>query len=585
VRRLTPALVVVPAGVFLDVVGYRFLTHDLESPWWRAAPSIAIASTFLAAGLVAHRHRPASRIGALMLLVGFALLVRKLQYGGSDAVFTLGFALGEIFAAAFAHAVLAYPTGRLTGRLERRFVASTYAAAVVLPVGLLLVYNPSRSCLFDCSSPTRVRPHSLLYVGGDRLFGPLQDALGIAIYGVLAAVFIALIARQLVLLSPRARNRRAPLLVSGAAAGTRAISEVVYTFTSRSAPVGVVFFAFEELVQIAVPLALLAGLLRERLARGTVADLVRELERTRLQELRAAIARALDDSSLELGFWVPEQETYVDSSGHPLRLPHGERRRAVTELSREGRRIAVLVHDAALADEPRLVDSVAAAAELALENARLQAELRAQLETVRESRARIVAAGDAERRRIERDLHDGAQQRLVALALELRLAQRARGETGDAVDALLASTVDELQAAVDELRDLAHGVHPTILAQAGLGPALRSLAGRTPIDVNVLATPSERLPPELESTAYFVASEALANAVKHANASHVEISTARDNGSFVIAVSDDGVGGADPDGPGLRGLADRLETLGGSLRVESPAAGGTRVVGEIPCAS
>jgi signal transduction histidine kinase len=246
--------------------------------------------------------------------------------------------------------------------------------------------------------------------------------------------------------------------------------------------------------------------------------------------------------------------------------------------------VAALVHDPALLEEPKLLESVCAAARLSLENARLHAELRAQLLKVRDSRTRLVAAADEERGRIERDLHDGAQQRLVALALDLRLAERGLASADSATKALLHAAVDSLQSAVRELRELAHGVYPAILVQSGLRAALDDLARRTPVPVTVVA-PAERLPPEVEGTAYFVACEALANAVKHSGADAVNIGVVVEDGALFITIVDDGMGGADPEGSGLRGLADRLEARGGRLWVESPAGGPTRITGEIPCAS
>jgi len=205
---------------------------------------------------------------------------------------------------------------------------------------------------------------------------------------------------------------------------------------------------------------------------------------------------------------------------------------------------------------------------------------------VKESRSRIVAAADEERRRIERDIHDGAQQRLVALALELKSAQRRLGDDVDPeLDALLASAADELQIAVDELRELAHGIHPGVLVQGGLAAALEELAGRSPVPIRVEAL-EERLPPEMEGTAYFVASEALANVVKHSRATKASIRATREDGTLVVEVEDDGIGGAvSRNGSGLRGLADRVEAQGGTLRIESAPGSGTRIVGEIPCGS
>jgi signal transduction histidine kinase len=215
---------------------------------------------------------------------------------------------------------------------------------------------------------------------------------------------------------------------------------------------------------------------------------------------------------------------------------------------------------------------------------RLDAELRARLEELRASRARLVEAGDAERRRLERDLHDGAQSRLVALALLLRGA-RARAEAGSELAALLDRATAELQAGLDDLRELARGIHPAVLTDRGLEPALQSLVARVPVPVSVEAPAAERLPGAVESAAYFVVSEALANVAKYARATHAEVAVRRDNGRVTVEVTDDGVGGADAArGSGLRGLADRVAALDGTLSLDSPAGRGTRVRAEIPCA-
>jgi signal transduction histidine kinase len=243
------------------------------------------------------------------------------------------------------------------------------------------------------------------------------------------------------------------------------------------------------------------------------------------------------------------------------------------------------VHDPVLRDDPGLVAAAGAAARLALENERLHARLRAQLAEVRQSRARIVSAADVERRRIERDLHDGAQQRLVALGLTLKILEKQRALDPEG-QRLLASAVDELQGALHELRELARGVHPAVLTERGLEAALQSLASRTPLPVTIAAAPHERLRPDVEAAAYFVACEGVTNAVRYSKATGVTIKAERNNGQLLVEVVDDGVGGATiAEGTGLRGLADRVEAHGGNLLVESPPGGGTRLVGEIPCAS
>jgi signal transduction histidine kinase len=223
---------------------------------------------------------------------------------------------------------------------------------------------------------------------------------------------------------------------------------------------------------------------------------------------------------------------------------------------------------------------------MTIENERLHAEVRAQLEEVRASRARIVAFGDAERRRVERNLHDGAQQRLVNLSLALGIARSQVGTASEQdISVALEEAAAELRLALTELRELARGIHPVILSEAGLGPALASLAERSPVPVTVAAVPPGRLPPRVEETAYYVASEALANAAKHAHASTVTISARRLNGELVVEVGDDGVGGADPDGSGLRGLADRVAAVDGRLRIVSPPGHGTHLTAELPCGS
>jgi signal transduction histidine kinase len=256
-------------------------------------------------------------------------------------------------------------------------------------------------------------------------------------------------------------------------------------------------------------------------------------------------------------------------------------------LEHHGEPLAALVYDPSLLEEPELVNSVGAAARLALENAQLQAETRAQLAQVKESRKRIVAAADEERKRIERDLHDGAQQRLSALVAQLRTAQLRLGASAadPAIDALLESAVVELQAANEELRELVRGVYPAILTEEGLAAAVESLALRTPFPVE-LDVVEDRFPAQVEATAYFVTCESLNNVLKHAQASRAVIRISEIRGQLKVEVVDDGVGGAQPTaGSGLSGLEDRVEALGGSLRVESEPGLGTRVAAEIPCGS
>jgi len=322
-----------------------------------------------------------------------------------------------------------------------------------------------------------------------------------------------------------------------------------------------------------VPFAFLAGLLRSRVAgAAAVSELVGRLGRG--ASLRDELAAALGDPSLELAYWTPTG--FVDADGAPFTLREG---RVATPVEH----IALMVHDASLAEERELLDAVAGAAALALENERLAAELRASVKELRASRARIVKTADAARRAIERDLHDGAQQQLVALALSLRLARTRMERSPAEAGALLDAASRDLQAALQSLRELARGIHPAVLSDHGLGAALEALAQRFPFPVEIAAVPEERLPEPVEATAYFVVAEAITNVARYARASHAVVTLEREDDALSVTVSDDGIGGADPSaGSGLRGLSDRVAVLDGRLEVESPPGEGTTVRAFIP---
>jgi signal transduction histidine kinase len=570
------------AAVPLGVVAYRLQHDDLHQAVLRSLPAVAIGWTAIGAGLIAWSRRPANRMGVLMTAFGFAVLVRTWQYSSEPLIFVLGFALGGLAYALYGHVALAYPAGRVSGRSERLLVFVGYGAAVAFPLGILLVAGERAGLKYAPLAPES----PLLVATNNGLARALERTYVVVFFGVLTAWLVVLLVRKFVRATPRLRRLMAPLLLAVAVVSLRAFYEFLSVFFSPVPPVADWVYWWQVVGIIALPITFLWGLLRSRLAAAHVADLIRNLDHVPPGELRGALARAVGDPSLEIAFWLPERNAYADADGNAVTLPEDDPDRAVTRLDHHGEPIAALVHDPSLLDAPRLLEAAGMAARLALENARLAAELRAQLGRVQESRRRIVTAGDEQRRRIERDIHDGAQQRLVALALELRAAQLRLGTSVDpAVEAVLGQAVDELQLAVAELRELARGVHPAVLTEEGLAAALESLASRTQLRVTV-AAPDERYPAEIEAAAYFVACEALTNAVKHSGASRVSISAERRNGRLVVEVEDDGRGGAvATNGSGLHGLADRVEAHGGRLTVESPSGGGTRVVGELPCAS
>lgn len=300
------------------------------------------------------------------------------------------------------------------------------------------------------------------------------------------------------------------------------------------------------------------------------------------EEIGPVLREALGDSDAEVRFWLPETAAYADASGDVEALPSDGR--AATEVTRDGARVAVLLHGPSLLERPDLLNGVLGAARLSLEMARLRVELRLQLAEVEASRTRIVEAGYEERRRLERDLHDGAQQRLVSLGVQIRRMQRTLPRDAAVLRPAFDQIVDEVGAAIGDLRQIAAGVRPARLDD-GLAAALRDLARTSPVPVDVSVL-EERVPASVEAAAYFVACEALTNAVKHAVASKVAVRAVRENGTLHVSIADDGLGGAVlRRGSGLAGLQDRVAAHGGTLRVMSPKGGGTRVEAAIPCES
>jgi signal transduction histidine kinase len=572
-RRLLLALVLAALATAVAAVLISLLAPQPE----RVAPlaDIPIGAIWIVAGLIAWVKRPDNRTGALMTALGFLDLVQHLSWDAA-LPFTLGVLIETWGIAVAIHLVVAFPSGRLSTRVERAVVAAAYLSWVVGNAVWLLFWNPVESGCPDC-------PRNLLLLQSDSGVSEGMELIGIPFDLAIVLTAFGLLIRRWRRASAPARRAITPVVWAAVGLGLLLAAFTVWIGVASGDPAGSPFTVLVGIAVAAIPLAFLAGLLRTRLHRSDVAGLVVELSSMPAPaQARDAIARTLGDPSLELAFWLPEDERYVDLDGGSLELPNSPER-AITLVEHDGNRIAVLVHDPSLLDDPELIQAVGAAAGLALENVRLQAELRAQLAEVRASRTRIVEAGDAERRRLERDLHDGAQQRLLGIRLALQLARGRLADGGATVDELLAEADAEVVDALEELRTLARGIHPPILTDEGLGPALAALARRAPVPVE-LEVCRERLPAAVEATAYFVAAEALANVTKHAQASRVTLGVARANGRLAVVVADDGIGGADITGAGLRGLRDRVEALDGHLRVDSPAGGGTRVRAAIPCA-
>jgi PAS domain S-box-containing protein len=778
--------------------------------------ALAVALSFITSGLVALWRRPRNRTGYLLAAVGYLWFFGALTETGVDWLFTLGVALGSSAFGAFAHLLLAFPTGRLHTLRDRALVLATYGLVLGASVAILLVdETPSAGCA-DCRS-------TIALADSDDAREAIHAAFTV-LASLLAAAIVTIIVRRHLTASRALRRVLGPVLASGALALVLVCAELIVAAVSEDAAQPLEYVVLGTFAT--VPLAFLAGVLRSRLARAGVGDLLLALGRG--TPIRDAIAEALGDPTLEIAYWQPDEGAYLGADGAPL--PENGTPRHVSLVEHAGRPTAALVHDPLLAEEQELVEAVAAAAALWLDNERLQAKLRAQyefLETIvdaapsllvaldregrianlngaarrasgvadqedvrwrpfwdvfvaptereearsrfeaaapdhfatafehtfanavgeeltiawstaplldetgavtgivygglditerrrreqeleverdfagtvantipvflvgvwddatvngygpnpafehnlgwtredttgrslldfvhpedrylagmaiasaangvpserresrwlhkngstrivswsareilgldgrtvvlvsgadvseryaqaeelRASRARIVKAGDAERRRLERNLHDGAQQRLVALSLSLRLAQAKLQDDPQGAEQVLEASRAELAAALDELRELARGIHPAVLTDRGLAAALEMLAQRAPIPV-VIETPPERLPPEAEAAAYYVIAEALANVAKYAKATEVTVRVTREDDCARVRVEDDGVGGADPAlGTGLRGLADRVAALEGTIAIDSPRGGGTRIEVELP---
>ena len=548
------SIVVATTGEDVDLVAVGLLD-------WITVP-------FILAGALAWLRRPESRLGPLMLAGGFASGLSALQLTHVDALYTVGAIFDILPAALFLHVSLAFPDGRLRSRYERFLVGAAYAAALglQLPKMALGVLGP-QSLLEVSSRPDAARA--------------VQDVQLLSLSAICLVGLGVLVARRRH--AGRPRRHSLALLIESFALGLVMIA-VLFAVGTFDLP-GFLAIQRATLVVIGIsPVVFLLGLLDARLARSAIGDLVLELRAEPAPaDLRDALADALRDPSLTLGYWLPDFQAYVDLDGRALELPGGSGRTA-TLIERNGAHVAALIHDGALDDEPQLLDAVGAAAGISLENGRLHAELRARLEELKGSRARVIEAGHRERQHLERDLHDGAQQRLIALSLELSMLEQKLGDRPD-LQTRLDSARREIALTLEELRDVARGIHPAVLSGHGLAVALESIAARAPLPVRLTVDLDVRLPERVEVAAFYVVSESLTNIAKHAEASDAAVLVTTASECLIVEVVDDGVGGADTEsGSGLRGLADRVEALGGRLRVWTPLGGGTRVQAEIPCA-
>jgi signal transduction histidine kinase len=532
---------------------------------------LAAGLSLVVAGLAFWSRRHGNRFGPLLAAAGFAWFLPEWSNPGVGAspMFTLGLVGFVACPPLVAHAALLYPRGRVGSRLERGVVAAGYAAAVGL-LGILstVVFDPAAQGCLAC-------PANLALVDGDA--GAYEDFMhwglraGLVATIALAAVVVWRLARfsvpaiTLPVLAPAAAylGLVAIELRHGMSAGVLGNDEPV-----------VRLWRLEAVALLAVAAGVAWGMVRSRRARASVARLVVELaQSSEPGHARDALVRALGDPELELTYRRTASDDYIDAFGRPVLLepPAG---RAVTPLQRDGRPVAALVHDAALLGDPGLIEEVIAAARLELEHERFQADLRAQLQSLRASRARIVERGDRERRRLERDLHDGAQQRLVGLSLALRILRTRVPAPTPELERRLDEAEAELRATLAELRELAHGIFPAVLADEGLAVAVETLAETSPGRIAVHGLPEARLDGAVEAAAYFVIAETL----KRGRATRATVAAARHEDALVVELEANAV----PDEQ-LTDLKDRVGALDGTLEVVRDD-GRMRVRAELPCA-
>jgi signal transduction histidine kinase len=531
-RGLVPWIAGAVLGLVAESVGFGW--RD-PAKW---VPDLVVGWMFMGCGLVAARRRPESRSGGLMAATGYSWFIGNFKPVGVGALSWAAVRGRYLYRGPLVHSILSYPSGRTTSRLVRAGIVVGYAAAIMTWVWT-------------------------------------RDAATIVLSAGLVGVSVRTYVRAV------GRDRRSRLLSVWAAVGLGgALAGGAAARLTLPGEIGRMPTLALELVLCCIAGGFLVGLLTTPWQRAEVTDLVVELGDARSGTLRGELSRALGDPSLEVGYWLAETDAFVDAEGRVLPIPDPDSGRSVTIVRREGQPVAALVHDPAVLDDPGLLEAVTSAAQLASSRARLQAEVQAQVVEIEASRQRVLAAGEDERRRLERRLHDGSERRLAGLATTLRRA-RAMAQ-GPRTNKQIARADDQLSRTLEDLDRLAHGLRPRALAEQGLGAALRALTADLPIPVEV-DVESWSLPAQLEVVVYFVCSEALANAAKHACASRVAVSVTSRDGRVKTQIDDDGVGGADPArGSGLRGLADRVESVGGTLCVESVRGGGTRLIADIP---
>ena len=575
----------VAAGLVLCVLSAVLTVTESASslPALEALARAAMVGVPIAVGVYALGKPAFQRFGALLIAAGVCWFMANLSVSDHSLLYSIGRVSGWLVEVGLLYLVLSFPTGRLPGRVDRLLVgtAAVVVLTLYLPTALLVEQYPAPSpwsvCTDDCPDNAFMVSDSEPAFVGDVLV-PLRELLTVALFAA-ATVWLALRIRRARHLLRRTLSP--VLLVAGLRTGVLATAVATRHFAPDSRVVDVLVW----MLALAVPtmsIAFLVGLARWRLfVVGAMQRLAADMPRhPSPDDLRRALADAFDDPGLEIVYWLEGGGGHwADANGRPVADPAPGSGRCLTVVRDGDQRVAAIIFDEALRDEQGFVDAATSYAVMTLENHRLTAQASQLLRQVAESRARIQATADDERRRIERDLHDGAQQRLVALRIKLELAAEQMDDP-----TLLRGLGDDVEEALDEIRDLARGIYPAPLADRGLVEGLRAAALRSALPTTVLAAGVRRYPREIESAAYFCCLEALQNAAKHAGATAAVIDLS-DNGALHAEVRDDGAGYAPErvaEGVGLTSMRDRIAAVGGAVAIRSSPGRGTRVTVEIP---
>jgi signal transduction histidine kinase len=590
VRRRQGILFVAIGGAITAIAVAWGVSHSAlpRADLLAALRAATVASTVGVACLIWWR-RPSDRFGPLLAVLGFAFGLSSLTASSDPTVFTLGRFVVAAMWVLLTYVFLSLPHGVIEDVRVRRIPQAMAAATAAVWVPLLLFAEraPAGGPFVRCDGECPGNP--LAVVDGGSWLASAATALGAALpVAGLAATAIVLAIRAWNA-GPLERRTLVPPLVAMAgllAAGTP------YTALRQAEVAGTLvelLGALSILCTVLLPWSLLLGMVQGRMFVGrAVQRLLARLsdERPTPARVRAVLADTLKDPTLELAYWLADRECYVDAWGKLVEVPPSGSDRAATKVGTNGTPLAAMIHDPALLEHPDLLEAASAAAQLSLKNARLEADLRRSIRDLRESRARIASAADAERRRVERDIHDGAQQRLIALQVRLGLAADLVEEhEDDAAAEMMKKLSVEAQSALDDLRELVHGIYPPLLTDRGLPAVLEAIARDAPLQASVDAQGIGRFSEETEAAVYFCSVEAVQNATKHAGSdAHVLISLHQDNGDLTFEVADDGHGfdGRGPLGDGLRNMRDRISAAGGELEIASAVGRGTRVRGRLP---